>query len=97
LHTLDKVKSCLPFDHVNATRLVRVADTITAIRDKHHLRSESSTNELAATITTLSTLSTELLEHLGNSSTVLCVEIGINLVEEVEWCWVAFLDREDKR
>lgn len=36
-------------------------------------------------------------EHTCNSCTILRVKIRIDLVEQVEWCGIAFLDGEDWR
>jgi hypothetical protein len=96
LLTLDKLERSLRPDDVNTTRLVRVAHTITLVGNMHHLRPEGRTDELTTTIAILASLSTELLQHLSNCSSILRVEIGVDFVEEVERCRVALLNREDE-
>jgi hypothetical protein len=38
----------------------------------------------------------QVFEHLSDSSAVLGIQICINLVEEVEWRWIALLDGKDE-
>jgi hypothetical protein len=38
----------------------------------------------------------QVFKHLSNGSTVLGIQIGVNLVEEVERGWIALLDGKDK-
>tara|TARA_R110002060_G_scaffold77675_1_gene89436 strand:+ start:2162 stop:2422 length:261 start_codon:yes stop_codon:yes gene_type:complete len=77
-------------------------DTIALIGNEQHLGSESRTDELAAhaTSTIISILAAllgrDFLEHLCNGGSILCIKIGIDLVEEVERCWIALLDGKDE-
>ncbi|EMD97119.1 hypothetical protein COCHEDRAFT_1018745 [Bipolaris maydis C5] len=41
-------------------------------------------------------MATEPLQHLGNRSAVLGIEIGVDFVKEVKGCGIAFLDGEDE-
>lgn len=54
-----------------------------------HLGSESGADELAVGRVG------DGLEHLGNGSSVLGVEVGVDLVEQVEGGGIAGLDGED--
>jgi hypothetical protein len=62
----------------------------------HHLRPKRCANELATAVSILASLPAESLQHLGNGGTVLCVEVGVDFVEEVERRGIALLDREDE-
>jgi hypothetical protein len=96
LHTFDKLERCLPVNHINTTRLVCVGDTIASIRHVYHLGPESCADELTASILVLATLTAQPLQHLGNCSTILRVEIGIDFVKEVERRGIALLDSKDE-
>lgn len=96
LACLHKVERSLLIEHVNPAGVVHIADGVTLIRHKDHLRSESSADELAAAFSRLSSLSTKFPQHLSDSRAVLRVQIGVDLIEEVERCRVALLDGKDK-
>lgn len=55
-----------------------------------HFRTESSADELAVGG------AGDGLEHLGHGRPVLSVQIGVNFVKEVEWCWVTSLDGKNQ-
>jgi hypothetical protein len=92
LHALHEVQRSLPLHNINTTRLIRVADTIAPIRHMHHLRPECRTDELAASILVLAPMTTQPLQHLRHSRPILRIEIGIDLVEQVEWGGIAQRD-----
>jgi hypothetical protein len=96
LHTLHEIQRSLPLHNINTTRLVRVANTVAPIRHMHHLRPERRTDELAASILILASVPTQPLQHLRHSRAILRIEIGIDFIKQVEWRWVALLDRKDE-
>jgi hypothetical protein len=72
------------------------------VRNPEHFRSESRTDELTSGRSSFSILGFilrpvgEVQEVISHSCSILRVEIGINLVKDVEWCWVCGLDGEDE-
>lgn len=96
LHTFDKLKRRFSINNIDATRLVRVGNTIASIRHVYHLRPESRADKLTTSIRVLSTMTTQSLQHLRNSSSILRVEIGIDFVKEVERRGIALLDSKDQ-
>lgn len=96
LHTLHKPQRRLPTHNINTTRLVRIANTITLLRHKHHFRPKRGTDKLSARLPALATLSTQLLQHLCHGRAILGVEVGVDFVKEVEGCGIALLDCEDQ-
>jgi len=74
---------------------IRKRHTITLLGHSQHLRSECSANELPALV--LIHRRGQLVEMPGHCCSILRVEVGINLVEEVEWRWITSLDCEDQR
>jgi hypothetical protein len=56
-----------------------------------HFRSECGANELSVGRVR------DRLEHLGNGGPVLSVQVGVDLVEQVEWRGIASLDGEYER
>jgi hypothetical protein len=78
-------------------------DTITLIRYKQHLWSECCTDKLSAHATCSAILLRGVLlcgdffKHLGDSGSVLGVEVCVDFVKEVEWSGIALLDSEDER
>lgn len=77
-------------------------NTVSLIRNQYHLGSESGADELPthraflAVSTSLGLLLGDGLKHLGDGGTVLGIEVGVDLVEEVEGRGVALLDCEDE-
>lgn len=92
LLALDELHGRLAVDDVNATGLVGVADSVALLRDHNHLRPERSANELTTALCVVG----QSLEHLRHSRAVLRVEVGVNLIEEVERRRVALLDGKDQ-
>lgn len=90
---LHEIQRGLPIHHSNTTRLITIPYTIAFLRDKQHLRAEGRADELAAAV--VCALG-QGLEHVGDGGAVLGVEIGVDLVEEVERSRVALLDGEDE-
>lgn len=100
---IDESQCFLPTDRIDTTRLVVEGHTVALVCHEEHLGPESSADKLAThAITVLpvtslgALLGGYLFKHLCDRGTVLGVEVGINLIKQVEWCWVALLDREDK-
>lgn len=87
---LHKLQRFLARHHVNRTGLVAETDTVALLRHMQHLRSESSTDELPIRRVR------DGLQHLRDSRTVLRIEVGIDLVEQIERCRIAGLDGEHK-
>lgn len=88
-----KLQRRLTIDNINAARLICVCNTIAFLSNKYHLRPECCADELPPPILRLCG---KRLNHMGNSSAILRVKIGIDLVEKVERSGVASLNREDK-
>jgi len=91
--TFHKLQRRLTIDNINAARLVRVCNTIAFFSNKYHLWPERCADKLPSSILGLCR---KRLNHMRNGSAILSVEVGIDLVEEVERCRVALLNREDK-
>ena len=85
---LHEFQCLLSGDHINRTSLLSEADSVALLRDVQHLRAEGSADELSVGGIR------DRLEHLGDSGSVLGVQVGVDLVEEVEWCGITSLDGE---
>ena len=96
LHALHEPQRILAIHNIDTTRLVRVCHAIASVSHKDHLRSERCADKLTTALAVLTTLPTQLLQHISNSCAVLSVEIGVDFIEEIEGRWVALLNREDK-
>lgn len=83
---LYKSNRLLPLHNPNTTRLPPETHTIALLRDQQHLGPERRADELPVVGL--------LLEHQGDGGAVLRVEVGVDLVEEVEGGGVAGLDGE---
>lgn len=68
---------------------VKESPTVVLVGSHNQLRTESRADVLHI-------LRRVLLNHLRNGATVLTVQIGIDLVKEIEWSRVAVLDSKDE-
>jgi hypothetical protein len=77
-------------------------NSITLVRHQQHLGSKRCTDELSTHTSSLGVVALsillirDLLQHLRDRRSVLCVKIGVDLVKEVEGRGIALLDCEDK-
>jgi hypothetical protein len=74
---------------------IRECHTITLLGHSQHLRSECRADELPALV--LVHCGRQLVEMFSDCSSILRIEVGINLIEEIEWRWITCLDGEDQR
>ena len=106
--TFDELKSSLAAHGINATDIACEGYSVTFLCHVQHLWSERRADELsplaclipcrpAFPATTASIGRGQGLQVLSNSSAVLSIEIGVNLIKYVEWGWVRSLDGKDKR
>lgn len=86
---LDELQGLLFRHHVDRAGLVPEADAVALLRHVQHLRAEGRADELAVGGLR------DGLEHLRHGGPVLGVEVGVDLVEEVERGRVAGLNGED--
>ena len=108
---LHKLQRLLSTNHSHTTALVPlITYPVGLFSHKQHLGPKSGTDELTtAASTSLGTapfaticlggcllLLRDLMQHLGDGSAVLGVEVGIDFVEEIERSRVAALDCEDE-
>lgn len=94
---LDKLQGLLALDDVDAARLVAGGDAVALVGDEEHLRPEGGADELAAAAVLVGALGRDALQHRRHRGAVLRVQVGVDLVEQVEGRRVALLDREDER
>ena len=88
---LHEFQCLLSRHHIDRTGLLSEADAVALLRNMQHLRAEGGADELSIGGVR------DRLEHLRDGGSVLGVEVGVDLVEEVEWGGVTSLDGEDQR
>lgn len=71
-----KVECLLRTDHIDATRLVDITDTVALFRNQQHFRTECRADEL--------TMLRRLGEHVCHGGAVLRVEVCIDFVKQVK-------------
>jgi hypothetical protein len=85
-----KLQRLLPLYYIDGTRFAPETNTIALLRNEEHFWPESCADKLAVGRIG------DGLEHLRDGSTVLGVEIGVDLVKEIEWSGITGLDGEDE-
>lgn len=88
---LHKLERLLARHDVDGTGLLSEANAVALLCHMQHLRSERGADELAVGGVG------DGLEHLRHCRSVLRIQVGINLIEQIERRWVAGLDGEDER
>jgi hypothetical protein len=73
---------------------IRKSHSITLLSHSQHLRTESSAYELSTLV--FVDCRRQLVEMLSHCCSILCVEIGVNLIEQVERRGITCLDGEDQ-
>jgi hypothetical protein len=87
---LDELHCIVPADCDYRTALADEADAIAFVGDMKHLGSKGGADELSVRVS----FARYLLKHIGNCCSILSVEIGVYLIEEIKGCWVASLNSE---
>lgn len=84
----DELEGILLVHNTNVAGLLLVTDTVALVCDVDHLRPESGADELPTL--------RRLVQHLRHGSSILCVEIGVDLVEEIEGRGIRSLNGKDQ-
>lgn len=98
---LDKIQRFGLTDHDDRAALALVPHPIALLRHQQHLGTEGGADELTATASPFSVAVPALsprdgLEHVGDGGAVLGVEVGVDLVKEVERRRVTLLNGENE-
>lgn len=99
---LHKVKGSLNCLDLNTANIVRESNTIHFLCYPQHLRSESCTDKLSsfrsilAIFDILVGLASQVVKVVRYRSSILSVQVGINLVEYIKWCGIRLLDSKDE-
>ena len=100
--TFNEVQSVRSRLDSDSTDIVRKRDTIALLSNTKHLWSEGSANELsthgplALRAIFIVVVVGKIVKMVSDSRTVLGVEVGIDLVEDVEWRGIGGLNGKDE-
>lgn len=86
-----KLQGLLSRYDIDGTGFVPKTDTVALLCDQQHFRTEGSADKLS--ICSIR----DGLQHLRNCCTVLSVQVGIDLVEQIERSRITSLDGENQR
>lgn len=90
--SFDKVQSVLAIHDIDTARLVGVAHSVAFLSHHDHLRPERRADKLPTAVRGLR----QRLQHAGDCSPVLRIQVGIDFIKKVEWRGIALLDGEDE-
>lgn len=96
LLTLHELQCFLSAYNTNSTCLPLKTDTVALLRHEQHLGPEGRADELARSSLVAVTRNRQTVEMVRDGCAVLRIEVGVDLVKEVEWGRIAGLDGEDE-